>query len=59
MGYDYLALNALRQRDSVTNFGKQIGVGKEADIYLVSNDDEEEYSRGIDSNVFMLNDYKR
>ena len=37
MGYDYLALNALRQRDSVTEFGKQIGVGKEADIYLVSN----------------------
>ncbi len=41
MGYDYLALNALRQRDSVTNFGKQIGVGKEADIYLVSNEEQE------------------
>ena len=41
MGYDYLALNALRQRDAVTDFGKQIGVGKEADIYLVSNPEKE------------------
>lgn len=35
-GYDYLALRALSQRGSVTGIGQQIGVGKEADVYLVS-----------------------
>lgn len=34
-GYDYLALHALRMRGSVTGIGRQIGVGKEADVYLV------------------------
>lgn len=35
-GYDYLALHALRMRGSVTGIGRQIGVGKEADVYLVT-----------------------
>ena len=34
-GYDYLALNTLAQRNSVLGVGRQIGVGKEADVYLV------------------------
>lgn len=38
-GYDYLALNALLQRDSVVALGNQIGVGKESDIYLADQAD--------------------
>lgn len=40
-GYDHLALKALSNRDSVTAFGKQIGVGKEADIFVATNYDQE------------------
>ena len=35
-GYDYLALHALSQRGSVLGIGRQIGVGKESDVYLVA-----------------------
>lgn len=35
-GYDYLALHALSLRGSVEGIGRQIGVGKEADVYLVT-----------------------
>ncbi|XP_055379204.1 uncharacterized protein LOC129610616 [Condylostylus longicornis] len=38
-GYDYLALNSLTLRGSVTSFGNQIGVGKESNIYTVADDD--------------------
>ena len=38
-GYDYLALNALLQRNSVVALGNQIGVGKESDIYLADHSD--------------------
>ena len=34
LGYDYLALHALCQRDAVGAVGNQIGVGKESDIYV-------------------------
>lgn len=34
-GYDYLALHALCMRGTVTGVGRQIGVGKESDVYLV------------------------
>uniref|UniRef100_A0A1B6CY58 Serine/threonine-protein kinase RIO2 n=1 Tax=Clastoptera arizonana TaxID=38151 RepID=A0A1B6CY58_9HEMI len=37
-GYDYLALKALCSRGSITSFGNQIGVGKESNIYVVSNE---------------------
>ncbi|CAD1479087.1 unnamed protein product, partial [Heterotrigona itama] len=40
-GYDYLALKVLAQRGTVTSFGNQIGVGKESNIYIVANDDED------------------
>uniref|UniRef100_U5EZM4 Serine/threonine-protein kinase RIO2 n=1 Tax=Corethrella appendiculata TaxID=1370023 RepID=U5EZM4_9DIPT len=39
MGYDYLALKSLTLRGSVAAFGNQIGVGKESNIYTVSDDD--------------------
>lgn len=39
-GYDYLALKSLTLRSSVASFGNQIGVGKESNIYIVSDDDE-------------------
>lgn len=38
-GYDYLALKSLTLRTSVSSFGNQIGVGKESNIYTVSNDE--------------------
>ena len=39
-GYDYLALKTFVKRGSVYSVGNQIGVGKESDIYLVADDDE-------------------
>ncbi|EGG14674.1 putative protein serine/threonine kinase [Cavenderia fasciculata] len=42
LGYDYLALKAFVSRDTVSFVGTQIGVGKESDIYLVANDNNEE-----------------
>ncbi|KAG8828584.1 hypothetical protein FRC17_007490 [Serendipita sp. 399] len=41
-GYDYLAIRAMSKRDTVTAIGNQIGVGKESDIYVVSNAEGEE-----------------
>lgn len=34
LGYDYLALNALRCRSSIDMVGTQIGVGKESDVFV-------------------------
>lgn len=39
-GYDYLALKALTMRGSIYSFGNQIGIGKESNIYIVSDDEE-------------------
>ncbi len=36
-GYDYLALRTMRARGHISAVGMQIGVGKESDIFLVSN----------------------
>jgi RIO kinase 2 len=38
-GYDFLALKTLLQRGAIAGVGRQIGVGKESDIFLVSNED--------------------
>ncbi|XP_060824861.1 serine/threonine-protein kinase RIO2 isoform X3 [Bombus pascuorum] len=38
-GYDYLALKVLAQRGIIASFGNQIGVGKESNIYIVTDDD--------------------
>lgn len=39
-GYDYLALKSLTLRGSVASFGNQIGVGKESNIYVVADDED-------------------
>ncbi|ELR22387.1 RIO1 family protein [Acanthamoeba castellanii str. Neff] len=41
-GYDYLALKALRDRGVVSAVGTKVGVGKESDIYLTTNDEQED-----------------
>jgi RIO kinase 2 len=42
LGYDFLALKALTSRQSVRSVGNQIGVGKESDIYIAANDDDDQ-----------------
>eukprot|EP00803_Ostreobium_quekettii_P000857 evm.model.scf_2011.2 EVM.evm.TU.scf_2011.2 scf_2011:5235-11310(-) len=39
MGYDYLALRTFVQRGSITGVGRQIGVGKESDVFEATNED--------------------
>lgn len=41
-GYDYLALKTLCSREVVKSVGNQMGVGKESDIYIVANGEEEQ-----------------
>ncbi|KYR01968.1 putative protein serine/threonine kinase [Tieghemostelium lacteum] len=43
LGYDFLALKAFVSRGTISFVGNQIGVGKESDIYIVANDDNEEF----------------
>ncbi|KAK5642020.1 hypothetical protein RI129_008187 [Pyrocoelia pectoralis] len=42
MGYDYLALKTLTKRGALNSFGNQIGVGKESNIYIVANSEQQE-----------------
>jgi Rio2, N-terminal len=35
LGYDYLAIKALLSRGSIASVGRQIGVGKESDVFEV------------------------
>nr|CAG4649248.1 EOG090X04DJ [Scapholeberis mucronata]SVE93552.1 EOG090X04DJ [Scapholeberis mucronata] len=42
LGYDYLALKTFVKRNSVHSFGNQIGVGKESDVYVVANEEEQQ-----------------
>lgn len=39
MGYDYLALHALVSRGSVSGVGHRMGVGKESDIHVATDDE--------------------
>uniref|UniRef100_A0A8C8VM40 Serine/threonine-protein kinase RIO2 n=1 Tax=Pelusios castaneus TaxID=367368 RepID=A0A8C8VM40_9SAUR len=41
-GYDYLALKTLSSREVVSSVGNQMGVGKESDIYIVANEEEQQ-----------------
>eukprot|EP00192_Tetraselmis_astigmatica_P004202 CAMPEP_0117660320 /NCGR_PEP_ID=MMETSP0804-20121206/6906_1 /TAXON_ID=1074897 /ORGANISM="Tetraselmis astigmatica, Strain CCMP880" /LENGTH=495 /DNA_ID=CAMNT_0005467043 /DNA_START=156 /DNA_END=1643 /DNA_ORIENTATION=+ len=41
LGYDYLALRTLVARGSIAAVGRQIGVGKESDVFEVINEDGE------------------
>ncbi|XP_018614556.2 serine/threonine-protein kinase RIO2 [Scleropages formosus] len=43
-GYDYLALKTLSSRDVLVSVGNQMGVGKESDIYIVANAEEEQFA---------------
>ena len=43
LGYDYLALNVLANRNVIANVGNQIGVGKESDVYVGTNDQHQRY----------------
>ena len=42
LGYDFLALKTFVKRNSVNSFGNQIGVGKESDVYVVANEEEQQ-----------------
>ena len=39
LGYDFLAIRALTARGSIAGVGRQIGVGKESDVYEVVDDE--------------------
>ena len=41
-GYDYLALKTMLQRGVIAGVGRQIGMGKESDIFLVVNEEGEQ-----------------
>nr|XP_028605083.1 serine/threonine-protein kinase RIO2 isoform X4 [Podarcis muralis] len=41
-GYDYLALKTLSSRQVICSVGNQMGVGKESDIYIVANEEEQQ-----------------
>ncbi|NWI18912.1 RIOK2 kinase, partial [Crypturellus soui] len=43
-GYDYLALKALSSRRVIASIGNQMGVGKESDIYIVANEEEQQFA---------------
>lgn len=42
LGYDFLSLKALTSRRSVKSVGNQIGVGKESDIYIACDENDEQ-----------------
>jgi RIO kinase 2 len=41
-GYDFLALKTFAKRGSVVSVGNQIGVGKESDVYIVADEQDEQ-----------------
>ncbi|NXK86836.1 RIOK2 kinase, partial [Formicarius rufipectus] len=43
-GYDYLALKTLSSRQVINSVGNQMGVGKESDIYIVANQEEQQFA---------------
>ncbi|XP_066237992.1 serine/threonine-protein kinase RIO2 [Saccopteryx leptura] len=43
-GYDYLALKTLASRQVVESVGNQMGVGKESDIYIVANEEGQQFA---------------
>lgn len=46
-GYDYLALKALSSRNIILSVGNQLGVGKESDIYIVANEEGQQFALKI------------
>ncbi|KFQ66890.1 Serine/threonine-protein kinase RIO2, partial [Phaethon lepturus] len=43
-GYDYLALKTLSSQQVIYSVGNQMGVGKESDIYIVANEEEQRFA---------------
>ncbi|KAI5144170.1 serine/threonine-protein kinase RIO2 [Manis pentadactyla] len=43
-GYDYLALKTLSSRQVVESVGNQMGVGKESDIYIVADEEGQQFA---------------
>ncbi|NXI58593.1 RIOK2 kinase, partial [Chloroceryle aenea] len=43
-GYDYLALKTLSSRQVINSIGNQMGVGKESDIYIVANEEGQQFA---------------
>ncbi|KAM8780094.1 serine/threonine-protein kinase RIO2 [Rhynchonycteris naso] len=43
-GYDYLALKTFSSRQVVESVGNQMGVGKESDIYIVANEEGQQFA---------------
>ncbi|NXE27630.1 RIOK2 kinase, partial [Ardeotis kori] len=43
-GYDYLALKTLSSRQVINSVGNQMGVGKESDIYIVANEEQQQFA---------------
>ncbi|TRY88023.1 hypothetical protein DNTS_028274 [Danionella cerebrum] len=43
-GYDYLAMKTLSSRDVILSVGNQMGVGKESDIYIVANEEGQQFA---------------
>ena len=41
LGYDYLAFNTLAKRNVIKAMGRQIGVGKESDVFIALDESEE------------------
>ncbi|NHJ38631.1 MAG: serine/threonine protein kinase [Asgard group archaeon] len=41
-GYDVLAFHALAERDSIVAIGRELGKGKESDVFLAFNENQEE-----------------
>eukprot|EP00117_Sycon_ciliatum_P043414 scpid61379/ scgid31438/ Serine/threonine-protein kinase RIO2; RIO kinase 2 len=46
-GYDFLALKNLVSRGKIYSVGEQIGIGKESDIYIVANEQGDQYALKI------------
>jgi len=67
LGYDYLALRVLRNRGFLTDVGNQIGVGKEASVYIAQNQENgDKYALKVHrlgrtsfKTVFSKRDYHR
>lgn len=43
-GYDFLALKVLTEKDVIASVGNQIGVGKESNVYIVADEEEQQYA---------------
>nr|SVE73490.1 EOG090X04DJ [Daphnia atkinsoni] len=42
LGYDFLALKTFAKKNVLHSFGNQIGVGKEADVYVVGDEEQKQ-----------------